>query len=112
MASSSKRMPFTVVYDPDALIDLESDVKGKDERKALSAQSTSSAASGRNCRHPMKALKGVGDLVELRPRQGHSPTRPLYRRFGDLYVILAIANKTTFEARVAAAQDRAKQYLD
>jgi hypothetical protein len=48
----------------------------------------------------MKPLQGV-DLLELRPRQGRSPTRPLYRRFDDVYVILAVAVKDDVENKTA-----------
>ena len=58
----------------------------------------------------MKPLKGYGELRELRPRQGRSPTRPPYRRFGDSYVILAIAVKDDFEKKASRAQERARQY--
>jgi hypothetical protein len=58
----------------------------------------------------MKPLQGEKELYELRPRQGRSPTRPLYRRFGDAYVILAIAVKDDFAKKAEIAQDRARQY--
>lgn len=38
--------------------------------------------------------------------------RPLYGRFGDVFVILAIATKTDFEKKVRAAAERARDYGD
>ena len=59
----------------------------------------------------MKPLRGEANLSELRPRQGRSPTRLLYRRFTDTYVILAVAkDKSDFEKKKRMAQERARQY--
>ena len=110
MAGGANPNPYIVVYDPDALIDFE-DVKSKGERKAMFNAVDKLRKLGPRLAPPhVKALKGEDELFELRPRQGQSPTRPLYRRFDDLYVILAVATKTTFDARVKDAQERAKQY--
>jgi hypothetical protein len=54
--------------------------------------------------------KGTG-LRELRPRRGASPTRPLYCRIGDIFVILAIGPEAQvspkgFEAAIAHAIGR------
>ncbi|MDP9383889.1 MAG: type II toxin-antitoxin system RelE/ParE family toxin [Actinomycetota bacterium] len=49
-------------------------------------------------------------LRELRPRAGNSAFRPIYRRFGGYWVILAIAHKATYDRAVADAQARAAAY--
>ena len=63
----------------------------------------------------VKLLKGEAGLLELRPRQGSSPVRPIYRRVGNEYVILAFAvkpDKADFDAAVAAAaRQRSLRYL-
>jgi hypothetical protein len=59
----------------------------------------------------MKSLKGEPNLIELRPRQGQSPVRPLYARIGDGYKILAIATaKDRFDAALDTARSRAAKY--
>lgn len=64
--------------------------------------------------HPERAQltdQGETDLCELRPRQGRSPTRLLYRRVGDAYIVLAVAkDKTDFEKKKRAAQERGRQH--
>jgi hypothetical protein len=50
-------------------------------------------------------------LNELRPRQGRSPTRLIYRRVGDVYIVLAVAkDKADFEKKKRVAQERGRQY--
>jgi hypothetical protein len=60
----------------------------------------------------MKPLKGdrAAALRELRPRQGRSDWRAIYRRAGDFYVILAIDRHKDFVALIERAQARAQQY--
>jgi hypothetical protein len=59
----------------------------------------------------MKSLKGEPNLMELRPRQGQSPVRPLYARIDDGYKVLAVAtSKDRFDAAVASARSRAAKY--
>jgi hypothetical protein len=104
-------MPHTVMVDPDAVFDLE-DVKAKNERKATYNAIDKLRRVGPALSPPhAKSLKGEADLFELRPRQGRSPVRPIYCRLEDMYVILAIGTKDTFEARLTDARARAKQYL-
>ena len=58
-------------------------------------------------------MPGEAGLLELRPRQGSSPVRPIYRRIGSDYVILAFSvkpDKVDFEAAVAAARKRSLRY--
>jgi hypothetical protein len=102
---------YTVVYDADALHDFNSELKSKGERLAVANAVDKLRRLGEQLVPPhMKPLKGYGELRELRPRQGRSPTRPLYRRFGDGYVMLAIAVKDDFDKKAGTAQDRAAQY--
>lgn len=104
--------PISVVYDPDAVLDLE-DVKGKDDRKGLFNAVDKLRLLGTQLAPPhVKLLKGEVDLYELRPRQGRSAVRALYQRFGDRFVILAIAKKADFDRKVRLATERARQYLD
>ncbi len=59
----------------------------------------------------MKSLKGERNLMELRPRSGSSPARAIYVRIRDGFKILAIAaNKSEFDAALAAARRRAEHY--
>lgn len=55
--------------------------------------------------------RGAPGLRELRPRGGHCPWRPLYRRIGDRFVIAAIApdgetDRRGFAAACGRARDR------
>jgi hypothetical protein len=109
--------PSKVQFHPDALNELE----------ALKRRQPSEWLAVANVVEKLKAIglalgpphssavrgleaKGAG-LRELRPRQGRSPTRPLYHRFADIFVILAIAPEAQadgqgFDAAVAAALAR------
>jgi hypothetical protein len=61
----------------------------------------------------MKPLKGEGGLFELRPRQGRSRVRVIYRRLGNEFMILAVAvesDKGDFDAAVAKARERSSRY--
>lgn len=110
MTTAMRPFAFTVLYDPDCLADFNEQVKAKDERKAVYNAVDKLRRLGSDLVPPhMKPLQGA-NLLELRPRQGRSPTRPLYRRFEDTYVILAIAVKDDFDKKMATAQDRARQY--
>ena len=107
--------PFLVVYDPDAVLDLEA-VKGREERKATYTAIDKLRRLGPRLPPPhMKALHGESGLLELRSRQGRSRVRPIYRRIGDSeFVILAFAtkpDKADFDPAVAAARDRLGRYL-
>lgn len=58
----------------------------------------------------VKGAVGEG-LRELRPRQGRSRWRPIYRRFGEFFVILAVApeaeiDSAGYEGQVREAQKR------
>jgi hypothetical protein len=101
---------FIVLYDADAVLELQS-LKGKQERNAVFAVIEKLRMLGPELAPPhVKALKGESRLLELRPRQGSSPVRPIYRRVGNEYVILAFSvkpDKADFDAAVAAARKRA-----
>jgi hypothetical protein len=59
----------------------------------------------------MKPLRD-SRLLELRPRQGRSPVRPLYIRVADSFMIVAVAcTKDEFAAKLAEGERRAAQYL-
>jgi hypothetical protein len=100
---------FVVLFDADAVRDLES-LKGKQERNAVYAVIDKLRMLGPDLAPPhVKSLKDEAGLLELRPRQGSSPVRPICRRIGKLYVILAFSvkpDKGDFEAAVAAARKR------
>jgi hypothetical protein len=106
--------PFrsTVLYDPDALQDFLADVKSREERKAAYNAVDKLRQVGPALGPPhMKPLQGEPKLCELRPRQGRSPTRLIYRRFGEVYVVLAVAkHKQDFETKKRLAGARARQY--
>jgi hypothetical protein len=59
----------------------------------------------------MKPLQGEPDLMELRPRQGQSPTRVIYARTGDGFKILAVASThEKLDTAAALARTRAELY--
>jgi hypothetical protein len=102
-----------VVYDPDAVMELATAVKSREERKAIFNAVDKLRQLGEQLAPPhMKPLKGIdaSGLRELRPRQGRSDWRPLYIRRSHRYVILAIDRHDNFDALVARAQRRAAQY--
>ena len=104
---------FLVVYDADAVRELES-LKGQRERNAVYAVIEKLRMLGPDLKPPhVKSLKGEAGLLELRPRQGGSLVRPIYRRIGNIYVILAFSvkpDKVDFNAAVAAARKRSPRY--
>lgn len=108
----AKRYRSTVVYDPGALQDLLIGVRSKEERKAAYNAVDKLRRVGEALAPPhMKPLRGETNLNELRPRQGRAPTRLLYRRVGDIYVVLAVAkDKADFEKKKRIAQERGAQY--
>jgi hypothetical protein len=69
-----------VLYDADAVLELES-LKGRSERKAVFTVIDKLRMLGPDLVPPhVKSLKGEAGLMELRPRQGRSPVRPICRR--------------------------------
>ncbi len=102
----------TVVYDPDALLDFLTGARSKEERKAAFNAVDKLRRVGVALAPPhMKPLQGEANLNELRPRQGRSPTRLIYRRVGNVYIVLAVAkDKADFEKKKRVAQERGRQY--
>ena len=105
--------PHSVIYDPDAVVEFVTAVKSKEERRAIFNAVEKLRELGERLAPPhMKPLQGetTGGLCELRPRQGRSDWRALYRRFGSTYVVLAVDRHENFSALIARAQQRAVQY--
>lgn len=98
---------WVVDFDSDAVIDFE-DVKSRGDRKAVFNVVQKLKDVGPDLPSPhMKSLKGEADLFELRPKQGACEARPIYARFRQKFVVLAItAKKKDFDRAVAAARDR------
>lgn len=106
------RSPHNVIYDPDAVVDLLA-MKSKEEHRALLNAVRKLGELGEHLGPPhMKPLKGdrAAALRELRPRQGRSDWRAVYRRAGGFYVILAIDRHKEFAALIERAQVRAERY--
>jgi hypothetical protein len=106
------RTPHTVIYDPDAVVDLLA-MKSKEEHRALLDAVRKLGELGEQLGPPhMKPLKGdrAAALRELRPRQGRSDWRAIYRRADGFYVILAIDRHKEFAALIERAQARAERY--
>lgn len=102
--------PHSVIYDPDAVVELLA-MKSKEEHRALLNAVRKLGELGEQLGPPhMKPLKGAAALRELRPRQGQSDWRAIYRRAGDFYAILAIDRHKNFTTLIARAQTRAEQY--
>ncbi|MDX6671099.1 MAG: hypothetical protein QOI91_1462 [Solirubrobacteraceae bacterium] len=106
--------PHTVIYDVAAAREMLVAVKSKGEIKALLNVVEKLRALGEQLVPPhMKPLGGEGaaGLRELRPRQGSSDWRLIYRRIGErAYVILSVGTHDEFDKLVARAQDRGRQY--
>ena len=106
------RSPHTVIYDPDAVVDLLA-MKSKEEHRALLNAVRKLGELGEQLGPPhMKPMKGdrAAALRELRPRQGRSDWRAVYRRAGGFYVILAIDRHKESAALIERAQARAERY--
>lgn len=102
-----------VIYDPDAVNELVTLVKSKEEYRALINAVLKLRNLGERLEPPhMKLLKGntASGLRELRPKQGRSDWRAIYRRAGSVYVILAIDRHANFKSLIARAQIRAQRY--
>jgi hypothetical protein len=110
MTPSSTR-PHRVIYDPDAVVELLA-MKSREEHRALLNAVRKLGELGEQLGPPhMKPLKGGhAALRELRPRQGQSDWRVIYRRAGDFYAILAIDRHKNFAALIERAQARAERY--
>jgi hypothetical protein len=112
MTLAGRSSPHIVIYDPDAVVELLA-VKSKAEHRALLNAVLKLREVGERLGPPhMKPLKGDGGaaLCELRPRQGRSDWRAIYRQAGALYVILAIDRHKNFARLIERARTRARQY--
>ena len=102
-----------VTWDADAFGDFES-LTNRAERKATLATIWKLRDLGGGLGPPhMKSLRGEPGLVELRPRQGASPVRLIYRRSDDAFVILAAAvkaDKADFGRALTSARKRYSRY--
>jgi hypothetical protein len=102
----------SVIYDPDAVAELLA-MKSKEEHRALLNAVRKLGELGEQLGPPhVKPLKGsrAARLRELRPRQGRSDWRAIYRRSGDFYVILAIDRHKNFASLIERAQARVNRY--
>jgi hypothetical protein len=99
MRSSSESRWYTVIYDPDAVDEFVTVVKSKEGHRAIINAVLKPRELGERLEPPhMKPLQGAGasGLRELRPRQGRSDWRAIYRRAGSIYVILgSIVTRTS-----------------
>ncbi len=103
------RTSWLVEYLAEAVVELHATAH-KEQLGILSAVDKL-VALGPSLRPPhMKSLKGEPNLMELRPRQGNSPVRPIYARVDDAFKILALATKNDFDDALATARKRAAQY--
>jgi hypothetical protein len=99
---------WVVVVDAEAMVDFES-VKSHGERKSLFNAIDKLGYMGPQLGSPhLKSLTGETDLFELRPRQGRAPSRAIFARRGDYFVVLAVASK---KSRLDAAIGRARVRL-
>lgn len=101
---------WDVDFDSGAVIDFE-DVKSRGDRKAVFNVVQKLTDLGPDLPSPhTKSLKGKADLFELRPKQGACEVRPIYARFADRFIVLAVAaKKKDFDRAVVAAADRLKR---
>jgi hypothetical protein len=113
MTSASKSWPYTVIYDPDAVAEFVTAVKSKEEHRAMINAVVKLRELGERLEPPhMKPLQGAAAaaLRELRPKQGTSDWRAIYRRSSSIYVVLAIDRHENFAALIARSQTRAARY--
>jgi hypothetical protein len=114
--------PWDVRWHPEATKEKEAVKADGDtrEHKAINAVVEALKVNGPTLPFPHQSdIKGNGGdgLRELRPRQGRSPWRGIYRRFDNTFVILAVGpeaevDRSDFNAAVKAAQQRRKGIED
>jgi phage-related protein len=101
------------MWDADAAAELSS-MTSKEEKKALLNVVDKLRHLGERLVPPhMKPLKGESGLRELRPRQGRTHVRAVYRRVGDEYVVLSLClkpDKADWGAALFAARERSGLY--
>lgn len=86
----------------------------KNERRAMWNALDKLEAAGPLLAFPHSSqIKIEPELRELRPRQGHSPWRGIYRRLGDQIVVAAIGPEAEHDSRgFGRAVTAAKARLD
>jgi len=113
MGLASERQSYTVIYDVDAVNELVTAVKSRDANRAIVNAVFKLREMGERLAPPhMKPLRGTATsgLRELRPKQGRSDWRAVYRRAGSVYVILAIDRHANFQSLIERAAARARRY--
>jgi hypothetical protein len=113
MGLVSGRQPYTAIYDVDAVNELLTAVKSKDANRSIFNAVLKLREMGERLAPPhMKPLQGAAasGLRELRPKQGRSDWRAIYRRAGSVYVILAVDRHANFQSLLARASVRARRY--
>jgi hypothetical protein len=107
------RSSYVVALDSEAAQELVELIKSKEERKAIFNALDKLRQLGPSLIPPhVKTLKGSSGLVELRPRQGKSPSRLVFKRCSDLYVILAVSkdHEADLDAAIGVAKTRLDRY--
>ncbi len=105
--------PFLVFFDADAVRELATAVKSKEDKNAIFNAIDKLGQLGEHLVPPhMKPLQGGASLRELRPRQGRTDWRLIYARVGDAYVVLAIGRHDDFDALLTQGRRRLAEYAD
>jgi hypothetical protein len=107
------RFTYVVVFDLQAAQEFADLIKSKQERNAIINALDKLRQLGPSLVPPhVKTLKGGSGFVELRPRQGSSASRLIYKRCDDVFVILAVSkdHASDLDAAIAAAEARVEQY--
>ncbi|HEY2768127.1 MAG TPA: type II toxin-antitoxin system RelE/ParE family toxin [Solirubrobacteraceae bacterium] len=113
MSRAEESRPHSVIYDPDAVHEFVTAVKSKEGHRSILNAVLKLRELGERLGPPhMKPLQGAAaaGLRELRPKQGQSDWRAIYRRAGSTYVVLAVDRHANFDSLVARAQVRASRY--
>ena len=107
---------WEVVYHPET--EAERSKPPIKERTAIAHAVEKLETLGPDLPYPhQSAVRGSkGGVRELRPRGGRSPWRPLYRRIGDVFVVLAVGpeaqnDRRGFDRAVSAAEERLGELL-
>ena len=110
---SPAQSSFVVVLDSEAAQELAELIKSKEERKAIFNAMDKLRQLGPQLIPPhVKTLQGSPGLIELRPRQGRSASRLVFKRCADLYVILAVSkdHDSDLDAAIGRATTRLERY--
>jgi len=108
----SEQKLWLVQYFPEAVVDFQA-IQARKERISVLTAVDKLVSLGPSLRPPhMKSLKGEPNLMELRPRQGASPVRPIYARFADgftkrgepLMAVISLAILGVIAISILAAQ--------